>query len=278
VKACANYDEGIRQEIRELTMALVIEPTFARALTERAEKYLQLAQASYADGKPSRQLFELAINDFNAAIAVGAKDQNELYCDRALALASIGSYKDAAFGYEQGMKNAKNGVEDSPFVYEQLAKVYMKLGKFNEAANLITQAIINSSGGGMDAVIFGGGIRAFRTLYPEYGLLPDEILAEAVRRRYQPQFPQSWDSDFISKRGAFDGKIASSILPDLYVMRGDAYMKAGRHAEAVADYRRVQSDAWSGEERLLPRHSYFNERGMRNFDLPEPWPAPPPTI
>ncbi len=36
----------------------------------------------------------------------------------------------------------------------------MKLGKFNEASDLITQAIMNTSGGGMDIVIFGGGFRA----------------------------------------------------------------------------------------------------------------------
>jgi len=176
------------------------------------------------------------------------------------------------------MKYAKNGIEDSPFVYEQLAGVYMKLGKFNEAADLLTQAIINSSGGGMDAVIFGGGIRAFRTLYPEYGLLPDEILAEAVRRRYEPQFPQSWDTDFISKGGNFNGKIASSILPELYVMRGDAYTKVGRHAEALADYRRVKSDAWSGEERFLPKYIYFKAGGNRSYDLPEKWPPSPPLL
>jgi tetratricopeptide (TPR) repeat protein len=277
IAACATYDEGIRQDIRELTMALVIEPTFARALSERANKYLQLAQSSYADGMPSRQLFDLAIRDYDAAIAAGGRNQHVLYCDRALALASIGRYQDAALGYMQGMKYAKNGVEDSPFVYEQLAHLYMKLGKFNEAADLVTQAIMNSSGGGMDAVIFEGGIKPLRTLYPEYDPLPDEILAEAVRRRYQSQFPQSWDADFISKAGAFNGKIASSILPELYVMRGDAYMKAGRRAEGLADYSRVKSDAWSGEERFLPRHMYFDERGRRNFDSPEPWPPPPPT-
>jgi tetratricopeptide (TPR) repeat protein len=276
VNACATYDEGNRQDIRELTMALVIEPTFAPALSDRADKYLQLAQSSYADGKPSRQLFELAIKDFAAALAVDSKKQHTLYCDRALALALLGRYQDAASGYMQGMKYAKNGVEDSPFVYEQLANLYMKLGKFNEASDLMTQAIMNTSGGGMDIVIFGGGFRAFRTLYPEYDLLPDEILAEAIRRRYQPKFPQSWDADF-SRAGDFNGKIASSILVELFVMRGDAYMKAGRRAEALADYRRAKSDAWSGEEPSLPRHMYFNERGTRKFDLPEPWPPPPPT-
>jgi tetratricopeptide (TPR) repeat protein len=277
VHACVTYDEGTRQEIRELTMALVIEPTFARALSARANKYLQLAQSSYADGKPSRHLFELAIKDFDAALATDGRN-HILYCDRALALASIGRYQDAASGYMQGMKYAKNGVEDDPFVYEQLANLYMKLGKFNEAADLITQAIMNASGGGIDTVIFGGGIRALRILYPEYDVLPDEILAEAMRRRYHPQFPQSWDADFISEAGAFKGKIASSILVELFVMRGDAYMKAGRRAEALADYRRGKSDAWSGDEPSLPRHMYFNERGMRNFDLPEPWPPPPPTM
>jgi hypothetical protein len=278
VNACATYDEGIRQDIREITMALVIESTFAPALSERADKYLQLAQSSYADGKPSRQLFELAIKDFAAALAADSKNKHTLYCGRALALALLGRYQDAASGYVQGMKYAKNGVEDSPFVYEQLAKLYMKLGKFNEASDLITQAIMNTSGGGMDIVIFGGGFRAFRSLYPEYDLLPDEILAEAIRRRYQPQFPQGWDADFISKAGDFKGKLVSSTLVELFVMRGDAYMRAGRRTEALADYRRVKSDAWSGDEPTLPRHLYFNEHGTRNFDLPEPWPLPPPAM
>ena len=278
VSACTKYDEGTQREIRELTMAVLIEPTYSRARSKRADKYLQLAQAFYADGKPSRHLFELAINDFNTAIAAGSKNQHTLYCDRALALASMGNYRDAVIAYEQGMKFAKEGFEDSPFVYEQLANLYMKMGKFNEAAALLTQAIMNASGAGMDTVIFGGGMGAFRILYPEYVLLPDEILAEAVRRRYYPQFPQSWDATFISKGGSFNAKVASSILPDLYVMRGDAYMKAGRRAEATADYHRVKSDAWVGEERLMPRHLYFNERGGRKCDLPEPWPPPPPTM
>ncbi|MGH9642926.1 MAG: tetratricopeptide repeat protein, partial [Terriglobales bacterium] len=176
--ACATYDEGVRREIRELTMALIIDPSFAPALSERADKYLQLAQASYADRKPSRQLFESAIKDFTAAIAAGGKDSHALNCDRSLALASLGRYPEAASGYVQGIKFTKSGAEDSPFVYEQLAEIDMKLGKFNEAANVLTQAIMNATGGGLDSVIFGGGIKAFRELYPEYDLLPDEILAD----------------------------------------------------------------------------------------------------
>jgi tetratricopeptide (TPR) repeat protein len=128
VNACAKYDEETQHEIRELTMALVIDPKFAPALSERAGKYLQLARASYDDGKPSRRLFQLAINDYSAAIAAGNNDLHTLYCDRALALASIGRYQDSASGYVQGMKYAKNGIEDSPFVYEQLANLYMKTG------------------------------------------------------------------------------------------------------------------------------------------------------
>jgi tetratricopeptide (TPR) repeat protein len=257
-------------------MALVISPTFIPALEERADKYLNLAQGLYADNKPSREFFELAIKDYSAALAAGDKHLHTLYCDRGLALASIGEYQQATAGYAQGMQYAKQGVEDSVFVYQQLASLYMKLGKYNEAADVLTQAIIHGSGGGMDSVIFGGGIRAFRSLYPEYDLLPDEILAEVVRRRYQPQFPQSWDADFISKEGAFKGKVNSSILPELYVQRGDAYLKAGRRAEALADYRRVKSDVWSGEERSLPRHLFFNEDGTRSVDSPERWPPPPP--
>jgi tetratricopeptide (TPR) repeat protein len=271
VGACGIYDESIRRDIRELTMALVIEPTFAPALSYRANEFLKLAQGSYADGKPSRKLFELAIADFSAALATGGREKHELYCDRALALASIGRYRDAATGYLEGMKHAKNGIEDSPFVYEQLFGVYMKLGRFKDAADTITQAIMNASGGGMDAVILGGGMRTFRALYPEYDLLPDEILVEDVRRRYEPQFPESWDADFTSNKG----KVLSTILPDLYAMRGDAYMKAGRPAAALADYNRLKSDAWASEGQLLPRNTYFTARGSRNYELPERWPSPP---
>ena len=276
VSKCSAYEQGVRQEIRELTMALVIDPTFVPALASRANRYLQLAQMTYADRKPSRKLFEQAIVDYGAALEAGSANRNTLYCDRAIALAAIGRYQDAATSYLQGMKYAPNGVETSPFVYEQLAHVYMRLGKFNEAADLLTQAIMNVEGGGMDVVLFGGGLKSFRTLYPEYDALPDEILADVIRRRYAPQFPATWDADFTSQTGAVDGKLLSSILVELYVMRGDAYVKAGHRAEALADYERVKSDVWSGEEPSVPRLLYFDSHGARNFDLPEPWPGPPP--
>ena len=276
--ACEKYDEGVLQAIRELTMALVINPTFAPALSERAAKYLTLAQGSYADGKPSRALFELAIKDYTAALDAGSKDRHELYCDRALAQASIGMYQDAALGYEQGMKYAKNGIEDSPFVYTQLAGVYVKMRRFNEAANTITQAIMNSSGSGIDLVIVQSGIGGFRALYPEYKLLPDEILADSVRRRFFPDYSKNWNDEFISGAGLNSGKVSSSILPELYIRRGDAYMKAGRSKLALADYRRVSSSAWRDEGGLAPRNMYLNGSGDRNPDLPEPFPAPPPKL
>jgi hypothetical protein len=276
IAACAQHDEGTRHDIRELTMGLVIDPSSAAALDARAEKYLELAQGAYADNKPSRALFDLAIKDFTEAIAANPANLHSLYVDRALALASIGKYEDAAASYLEGMKHGKHPVEESPFVYEQLAGVYMELGRFNDAAAMLTEAIINTSGGGMDVVIFGGGLRAFRLLYPQYDLLPDEILAEDIRRRYEPQFSSTWDADFISKTGAFQGRIASTVLADLYALRGDAYMRAGHREEALADYRRIKSDAWSGEKPLLPRNMYFDEHGRRNFIDPGPWPPSPP--
>ena len=126
----------------------------------------------------------------------------------------------------------------------------------------------------MDGVILGG-IKGFRTLYPEYDLLPDEILADAVRRRDFPNFPEKWNDEFISDAGPTKGKVFSTILPELYIIRGDAYMKAGRREQAQADYRRVKSDVWGLEERLAPRHLYFDENGRRDYDFPEPFPPPP---
>lgn len=273
VEHCIQFDEGVQQEIRELTMALVIDPKFAPAISERANKFLNLAQAYYADGKPSRKLFELAIADFSAALAAGGQDKHELYCDRGLALASIGKYHDAAAGYVEGMKYATNGIESDPFIYEQLAQLYMKIGRFNEAADILTRAIINS-GIGLNAVIVTSGMDAFRALYPQYGLIPDKIVAEDVRRRYDSQFPESWDANFTSNKS----RISSTVLPDLYALRGDAYMRAGRRAAALADYNRLKNDAaWGGSEQYLPRHTYFAD-GSRDYSSPEPWPKPPATF
>jgi hypothetical protein len=272
VRACTKYDDGIRQQIRDLTMALMIDPKFTPALAARANAYLKLAQASYADNKPSKKFYELAIGDYTAALDAGARERNMLLCDRALALAAVGRYEDAASGYEQGMKYAKNGVEESPFVYRQLAGVYFKMGRFEKAADTITHAIMNVSGGGMDVVIFSGGIRGFRLLYPEYDLLPDEVLAEVVRRKYYPNFPAKWNGDFISKLGR--GAVISSILPELYVIRGDAYMKAGLRKKALADYKRVKGDAWGVGERLSPGSMYFDDIGRRIADSPEVFPPP----
>lgn len=278
--ACAKYDDGMRQQIRELTMALTIDPVFAPALAARANKHLTLAQTQYADGKPSRRYFELSINDFTAALAAAGKDKEALYCDRALAQASLGMYSDAAHGYEEGMKYAeiKNGKERNPSVYIQLAGIYSKMGRFDEAANIISQAIMNVSGGGLDVVVFSGDMKAFRVLYPEYDLLPDEILSEVIRRRYFPVAPKTWNDDFISGSKRSKGKVMSTILPELYIRRGDAYMKAGHRNEALADYRRVKSEAWGWEERLAPRHTYFDEDGARNYDAPDPFPPSPPEL
>jgi hypothetical protein len=72
-------------------------------------------------------------------------------------------------------------------------------------------AIANATGGGLDTVIILGGMGPFRSLYPQYDDVPDTILAEMIRRRFEPQFSQTWDAEFIGSTH----KIISSILPEL---------------------------------------------------------------
>lgn len=269
--ACAKYDNDVMRDIRELTMALVIDPNFGPALSARAEKYLGLAQDYYADGKPSLKLFKLAIADFSAAIMAPGTDKSALYNDRGIAFASIGEYASAAASYARGMNLAKHGAEKFASVYEQLAGVYMKMERFNEAARTLTDAIMNS-GTGLQNVVILGDLKAFRDLYPQYDLVPNKIVAEDVRRRYVPQFPESWDSSFISGSALQSSCVTPNGLAGLYALRGDAYMKADQRGAALADYHRVKSDAWcAGTE--MP---YFTADGERNYDVPTPWPAPPP--
>ncbi len=264
--ACTAYDHDVMRNIRELTMALVIDPNFGPALSARAEEYLGLAQDRYASGRPSLAFFKRAIADFTAAIAIRGTDRSALYNDRGLALASIGGYARSAASYVEGMKLAKHGVEEYASVYEQLAGVYMKMGRFTEAAHTLTDGIMDSGDGLVDVVVLGG-LKAFRDLYPQYDLVPDKIVAEDVRRRYEPQFPESWDSTFI----ADTAKVSPGDLADMYALWGDAYMKAGNRNAALADYRRLKSDAW---EVALPY--YFTADGKRDHDVPTPFPSPPP--
>ncbi len=78
VAVCGNYDEGTERQIRTLTMALVTDPKSASAMSARAGKYLQLARASYDDGKPSVKLYQLAIDDYAAALVAGGKDKDQV--------------------------------------------------------------------------------------------------------------------------------------------------------------------------------------------------------
>ncbi len=272
VAACAKADEVELSKVRELSMALIIEPNFTPALMERAERYLTIGEARNSDNKPSRQFLELALKDFAAAQALQPADAGVAFCDGAMTHALLGHYLESISAYKRCIGREKGAPSTNPFVYEQLASVYMKLGRPNEAVATLTTALANAGGGGLDVVTMLAGMRAFRALYPEYDALPDAILADVVRRRFYPQFPQTWNSTFIRK----SDKVTSSVLADLYAMRGDAYMRARRYSEARADYQRLQSDAWYGPDQYLPKSLYFEAKGTRRRDIPQPWPPAPP--
>jgi hypothetical protein len=57
---CAKADEGTLQEIRELTMALVIDPSFVPALSRRTNSYLNLARGYITTASPSNYRLFLA--------------------------------------------------------------------------------------------------------------------------------------------------------------------------------------------------------------------------
>jgi hypothetical protein len=103
---------------------------------------------------------------------------------------------------------------------------------------------------------------------PTWARPSGQRLRDSLRERYLL-------SNLRKFRGALQEQLAGLYMQlgrfaDLYAMRGDAYMKAGRRAEALADFRRVKSDVWSGGEPSLPRHVYFDENGRRYLDVPQP--------
>ena len=79
-------------------------------------------------------------------------------------------------------------------------------------------------------------IDEFRRIYPEYDAVPDEVLCEKLRALF---FPNMQYADF-AKHFLIEAKdFPSTVLPELYVKRGDAYAALKQSAKANIEYDRV---------------------------------------
>jgi len=84
--------------------------------------------------------------------------------------------------------------------------------------------------------VFQMNIDQFRRIYPEYDSVPDDVLCQKLRAMF---FPAMQYADFV-KQFLIEAKdFKSTVLPDLYLKRGDTYAAMKQTQKANAEYDRV---------------------------------------
>jgi tetratricopeptide (TPR) repeat protein len=204
--------------LNELNKALVILPNLLPALSDRAEVYFELKQ------------FGQAVSDYERVLALDPKDSGA-YNDLGLAKMELGDTYEAISDFGKAIENKKRQLQQTSS-YENRADAYMKTQQWDLAIRDLTTAISLQTGG----VMLLSNIQQFRALYPEYKTASDETV---VRKLNQTFYPNMKYEDF-SKGFLHDNKAwTSTVIPDLYVKRSDAYLSAGNWHKAALELRRA---------------------------------------
>jgi tetratricopeptide (TPR) repeat protein len=215
---CLELDEIHRTGVRYLTKAIAADPTFEPAYVERAGAHRQLRE--------NRQ----AIRDYTKALDLDPKAN--LYQDRASAESELKEYQAAILDYT---KSIARGCEDTLCgAYEYRADVYLRLHDYPHAISDLGHAIRNYLAG----TIFGFNIDQFRRIYPEYDAIADDVLCEKLRVLFNPQISYA---DYSKQLLVNANDLDVTVLPELFLKRGDAYADMGDFASANREYDRVSA-------------------------------------
>jgi tetratricopeptide (TPR) repeat protein len=149
--------------------------------------------------------------------------------DRGLSKAALGEYQEAILDFTQAIAI---GCKDLCGSYDNRAEAYVKLHNYSKAAADISASIKLT----LSSAVFLMNIDQFRRIYPEYDAVADEVLCEKLRGMFFPAMKYAdFAKQFLIEAKGFD----STVLPDLYVKRGDAYAAMGQIAKANIEYDRV---------------------------------------
>jgi tetratricopeptide (TPR) repeat protein len=154
------------------------------------------------------------------------------YHDRALAYMDLGKYGRAVDDFTKAIE-ARKGKADY-FYYENRAGAYIKLGDYEKAIKDFDKAIEMN----LEGFTMLGNVSQFRAAYPEYNDLSDESLAKRLHRKFQVNLQYE---DFAKMFLRENKEFFSSIVPELYVQRGDAYLNSSYYKKAIEDYNRVKA-------------------------------------
>ncbi len=216
---CLALDEVHRSAVRSLTRAIALDPKFEPAYALRA--------IAFADLKEYRQ----AVRDYDEVLGLKPEpeDARIAYNDRGLAYVSLGEFQSAVQDFT---KSIAIGCKESCGSYENRANAYIKLHEYPKAIEDISAAIKQY----LSSAVYQMNIDQFRRIYPEFDAMPDDVLCEKLRALF---FPQMKYADF-AKQFLMEAKdFESTVLPDFYLKRGDAYAAMKQMRKANAEYDRV---------------------------------------
>ncbi len=216
---CLELDEAHRSAVRSLTRAIALNPNFGPAYALRAIAFSKLKEHRQAvrdydkvlDLKPTREAARIAYND------------------RGLAKMSLREYQSAVQDFTESIAI---GCKESCGSYDNRAEAHMKLQNYPKAIDDISASIRQN----LSSSVFLMNIDQFRRIYPEYDAVPDDVLCEKLRALF---FPAMQYADF-AKQFLIEAKdFKSTVLPDLYLKRGDAYAAIKQMRRANIEYDRV---------------------------------------
>jgi tetratricopeptide (TPR) repeat protein len=216
---CLALDEIHRTGVRSLTRAIALDPRFEPAYALRAISFSRLKE------------YRQAIRDYDEVLKLTPSHEKAriAYNDRGLAKVSLGDYQSAVLDFTQSIAL---GCKELCGSYDNRAEAYTKLHNYPKAIEDLSSSINQT----LSYAVFLMNVDQFRRIYPEYDSMPDDVLCEKLRALF---FPAMKYADF-AKQFLIEAKdFQSTVLPELYVKRGDAYASLKQTAKANIEYDRV---------------------------------------
>jgi tetratricopeptide (TPR) repeat protein len=210
--------------VREYSKALLLDPNLLLALKGRALAYHHLKQ------------YRQAIADYDHILSIDIHDATSIH-DRGLAKMFLGEPYEAIsdFGSYIELKKVPGspleGQYDAAHGYESRGDAYIKTRQWDRAISDYTKAISIQVGSSLLLM----NVSQFHAIYPEYRMVSDDILARKLQQTFYPNFKyDDFSKDFFERR-----PMPSTVIPDLYMKRADAYLGEGNWHQASVEFRRA---------------------------------------
>jgi tetratricopeptide (TPR) repeat protein len=214
----AERDKLNAELVGEYAKALALDPNLLPALKGRANANLNLKQ------------FQQAIVDYDRILSLDPQDRGA-YHDRGLAKMGLGrDYYGAISDFSSAIKVQPRKLQEH-YSYESRADTYMKTRQWDLAIRDLTTAISLQVGGSVLLM----NVNQFRAIYPEYKAASDEAITRKLHQTFLPDLTYEGFSERFLTRSA----MGSTVIPDLYLKRSDAYLKEGNWHLASIDFRRA---------------------------------------